>query len=74
MGQLIGGSIIHEHIPYSITGCCRKQEKPDPAGVKESRHGRRRVMIDSNSQEDIKRAMVMRDSRIAISTMAIETC
>ncbi len=74
MAKLIGASIMHEYVPYSIRGCCRKEKKPDPTGIQESRHGRQRVMIDSNSQEDITRAVVMRESQIAISTMPRETC
>lgn len=40
MGQLLGGSIVYENVPYSITAECRKQEKADPTSIQESRHGR----------------------------------
>ena len=42
MAKLIGASIMHEYVPYSIEGCCRKEEKPDPTGIQKSRHGRQR--------------------------------
>lgn len=74
MAKLIGASIMHEYVPYSIEGCCRKEEKPDPTGIQEGRHGRWRVMIDSNSQENVTSAMVMRGNRIASSAMPKGTC
>ena len=40
IGQVIGGPIVHENVPYSITAYCRKQDKPDPTSIQESRHGR----------------------------------
>ena len=73
LAKLIGASIMHEYVPYSIEGCCRKEEQPDPTGIEKSRHGRQRVTSDSTYQEDITRAMVMRESGIAISAVPRET-
>ena len=73
MAKLIGASIMHEYVPYSIEGCSRKEEQRDPTGIQKSRHGRQRVTIDLTSQEDITRALVMRESGIAISAIPRET-
>ena len=70
MAKLIGASIMHEYVPYSIESCSRKEEQPDPTGIQKSRHGRQRVTIDSNSQSDLARAMVTRKIGIAFSTNA----